>query len=266
MIHGYLLDLDGTVYRGEGLIPGADRAIAALRARGRKVLFLSNKPLASRRDYAAKLTRLGIPTSADEVIHSSWVLAQALARRTPGAAVLAVGEPPLLEELREAGLRVTQDPEEASYVVAAFDRTLTYNKLERAFQALRRGAHFVATNPDRTCPVEGGEVPDAAGVIAFLEATTGRGVEEVFGKPSPHMVRAALGVLRLPPAACALVGDRIETDIRMAREEGLTAILSLTGVTSAEAARGASPPPDHVIESVAELPVLDQKLNEGGRR
>ncbi|MCX7750141.1 MAG: HAD-IIA family hydrolase [Candidatus Bipolaricaulota bacterium] len=265
MIRGYLLDLDGTVYRGEELVPGADRAVATLRARGRKVLFLSNKPVASRGDYAAKLTRLGIPTAPEEVIHSAWVLAHTLARRAPGAAALVVGEPPLVEELRRAGLRVTEDPTEAQYVVAAFDRTLTYAKLNAAFQALRRGARFVATNPDRTCPVEGGEIPDAAGVIAFLEATAGRPVEEVFGKPSPHMVRAALGVLGLPPGECALVGDRPETDIRMAWEAGLVAILTLTGVTSPEEARASSFQPDHVVGSVAELPNLDQTLNGGAR-
>lgn len=266
MIRGYLLDLDGTVYRGERLVPGADRAIATLRARGRKVLFLSNKPLDSRRTYADKLTRLGIPASEGDVIHSSYVLARHLAGQAPGARVFALGEPPLLAELAQAGLQLTEDPSEIQCVVVAFDRTLTYAKLNTAFQALRRGARFYATNPDRTCPVDGGEIPDAAGGIAFLEATTGRRVEEVFGKPSPRMVAAALAVLGLPPGECALVGDRLETDIRMARESGLVGILTLTGVTSPEGAREGSPRPDHVIGSLAELPDLDRELNEGGRR
>jgi len=259
-VRGYLFDLDGTVYRGERLIPGADRAIAELRARGRRIVFLSNKPLYSRRDYAEKLTRLGIPTSEDEVVNSSFVLARHLAKEAPGAKVFAIGEPPLLEELARAGLELSEDPDEIEYVIAAFDRTFDYRKLNTAFQALKRGARFWATNPDRTCPVEDGEIPDAAGVIAALEATSGRKVERVVGKPSQHMVQAALEVLGLPPEECAMVGDRLETDMVMAKENGLTAILTLTGVSRRDDLPSAPVTPNHVIESVAELPTLDLKL------
>ncbi|HAF71055.1 MAG: HAD-superfamily hydrolase, subfamily IIA [Acetothermia bacterium 64_32] len=260
MTRGYLLDLDGTVWRGDRLVPGADEAICELRRRGRRVVFLSNKPLYSRRDYAGKLTRLGIPTSEEEVINSSFVLARHLAQEAPGAKVFPIGELPLLIELCRAGLELCEDPEKIEYVVAAFDRTFTYRKLNIAFQALRHGARFYATNPDRTCPVENGEIPDAAGVIAALEATCGRRVERVFGKPSRYMVQAALEALALPPEACAMVGDRLETDMVMAKENGLTGILTLTGVTSREDLAAAPVPPDHVIDSVAELPTLDRKL------
>lgn len=262
-ILGYILDLDGTVYVGERLVPGADRAIAELRARGRRILFLSNKPLYSRRDYADKLTRLGIPTREEEVINSSFVLARHLARHAPGARVFAIGEPPLLEELAAVGLRLTEDPARVEYVVAAFDRTFDYRKLNVAFQALRRGARFLATNPDRTCPVEEGEIPDAAAVIAALEATTGRQVEDVFGKPSRHTVEMALATLGLPAAGCALAGDRLETDIRMAKENGLVAILTLTGVTRREDLARAPVQPDHVVDGIGDLPWLDHELNTG---
>ncbi len=260
-IAGYILDLDGTVYLGEQLIAGADRAIAELRARGRKILFLSNKPLYSRQDYAQKLTHLGIPAREEDVINSSFVLARYLAHHAPGAHVFAIGEPPLLEELAQAGLYLTEDPAQIEYVIAAFDRTFDYRKLNIAFQALRRGARFLATNPDRTCPVEDGEIPDAAAVIAALEVTTGRRVEEVFGKPSRYTVEMALATLGLPAAQCALVGDRLETDIRMAKENGLTAILTLTGVTRPEHLATSPIQPDHVIESLADLPNLDRRLN-----
>ncbi|NOX44658.1 MAG: HAD-IIA family hydrolase [Caldiserica bacterium] len=263
-IRGYLLDLDGTVYRGDRLIPGAAEAIAELRARGRRIVFLSNKPLYSRRDYAEKLTRLGIPTSEGEVVNSSLVLARYLAREAPGARVFAIGELPLLVELCRAGLELCEDPERIEYVIAAFDRTFDYRKLNIAFQALVRGARFIATNPDRTCPVEGGEIPDAAGVIAALEATSGRKVELVLGKPSRHMVRAALEVLGVPAEECAMVGDRLETDIRMAVENGLVAVLTLTGVSSRADIRDSAWDPHHVIESIAELPALDAELSERG--
>ena len=263
-IAGYLLDLDGTVYLGERLIPGADRAIEALRARGRRIVFLSNKPLQSRRDYAAKLVRLGVQAGKDDVINSSYVLARYLSQRAPQATVYAIGEPPLLAELRDAGFTISEDPREIEYVIAAFDRTFDYRKLNIAFQALRRGAHFIATNPDRTCPIDGGEIPDAAGVIAALEATTGRKVEEIVGKPSRHTVAVALERLGLPADACAMVGDRLETDIVMSKTAGLTAILTLTGVTARDAVSEASVAPDYVIASIAELPELDAQLNRTG--
>lgn len=260
-IQGYLLDLDGTVYRGKKLIPGAREAVEALRSRGRRILFLSNKPLYSREHYANKLSHLGIPATVDDVINSSFVLANFLAKEAPGAKVFAIGEPALLEELQRAGLELSEDPQKIDYVVAAFDRTFNYRKLNIAFQALRRGARFYATNPDRTCPTEDGEIPDAAAVIAALEVTTGRKVEKVFGKPSKYMVKVALEMLRLQPEYCAMVGDRLETDIRMAKEHGLTAILVLSGVTKTYDLRDSFWLPDYVLQSIAELPELDLKLN-----
>ncbi|HEV8674750.1 MAG TPA: HAD family hydrolase, partial [Methylomirabilota bacterium] len=169
---GFIFDLDGTVYLGERLLPGAKAAIAALREAGRRLCFLSNKPIASRADYAAKLARLGVPADVDEVINSSYVLARWLAREAPGARCFVIGEPPLLAELAGAGLRPVEGPE-VDYVVVAFDRTFDYRKLNVALQAVRRhGARLVGTNPDRTCPVEDGEIPDAAGMIAAVEAVT----------------------------------------------------------------------------------------------
>lgn len=223
-------------------------------------MFLSNKPLFSRKTYAEKLCALGIPAQEDEVIISSWVLARELSKEAPEAKIFAIGELPLLEELTRAGLILTEDPEEIEYVIAAFDRTFDYRKLNIAFQALKRGAHFYATNPDRTCPVEGGEIPDAAAVIAALEATTGRKVEKIFGKPSRYMIQTALEILGLPPEKCAMVGDRLETDIRMAKENGLTAILVLTGVTRPEDLKDSPFQPDYVLPSLAEFPTLDEKI------
>lgn len=259
-IAGYIFDLDGTVYRGERLTPRARDATSILRARGRRIVFLSNNPLFSPRDYAEKLTRLGIPAEEEEIVTSSFVLARCLAREAPRAKVFAIGEAPLLIELCRVGLELCEDPKRIEYVVAAFDRTFDYRKLNIAFQALKRGAHFYATNPDRTCPVENGEIPDAAAVIAALEATTGRKVEKIFGKPSRYMIEAALEILGLPPERCAVVGDRLETDIRMAKENGLLGILVLTGVTRPEDLERSPIKPDHVLPSLAELPALDEKI------
>src|SRR3954468_8026730 len=192
---GWLFDLDGTVYLGEALIPGAAATLAALRADGRRVAFLSNKPLYTRGDYADKLTRLGVPTREDEVVNSSNVLARHLQRLDPGAPVFVIGEPPLIGELRAHGFEVRSDAD-VRWVVIAFDRTFDYAKLNIALQAVRRrDARLIATNPDRTCPTEDGEIPDCAGLTAAAAAGAGRTVEPIVGKPSPIILQVALATL-----------------------------------------------------------------------
>jgi HAD superfamily hydrolase (TIGR01450 family) len=250
---GWLLDLDGTVYVGERLVPGADTTIAALRAAGRRVAFLSNKPLETREAYAGKLTRLGVPARPDDVVNSSLVLARHLRRLDPGAPVFVIGEPPLIAELTAHGFEVRRD-QRVRWVVIAFDRTFDYAKLDTALQAVRRrDARLIATNPDRTCPVEGGEIPDCAGMIAAVEAVTDRKVETVVGKPSPIILEVALAALGVPAAETAIVGDRIETDITMGRRLGLPTVLVLSGVTRADDPRIAAVAPDHVIRSIRDL-------------
>jgi HAD superfamily hydrolase (TIGR01457 family) len=249
---GWLLDLDGTVYLGERLIPGADTAIATLRAAGRRVAFLSNKPLQTRAEYAAKLTSLGVPAAPDDVINSSLVLARYLRDRDPGAPVFVIGEPPMREEMRAHGFEVRSD-ERVRWVVIAFDRTFDYAKLNVALQAVKQGARLIATNPDRTCPVEGGEIPDCAGMIAAVEAVTDRKVEVIVGKPSPIILEVALGALGVRADESAIVGDRIETDMVMGRRLGLGTVLVLSGVTRADDPRIAAVAPDHVLRSIGDL-------------
>jgi phosphoglycolate/pyridoxal phosphate phosphatase family enzyme len=249
---GWLFDLDGTVYLGDALIPGAAAAIRALRADGRRLAFLSNKPIQTRDDYAAKLTRLGIPAAPDEVINSSLVLARHLQGLDPGAPVFVIGEPPMIAEMRAHGFEVRDDAR-VRWVAIAFDRTFSYAKLDTALQAVRQGARLIATNPDRTCPVEGGEIPDCAGMIAAVEAVTGQTVEAIVGKPSPIILEVALRALGVAAAEAVMVGDRLETDIAMGKRLGLHTILVLSGVTRPDDPRIAALAPDHVLRSIEEL-------------
>ena len=249
---GWLFDLDGTVYIGEALVPGAAETVAALRGDGRRVAFLSNKPLQTRADYAAKLRRLGVPADAEDVINSSLVLARHLAALDPGAPVFVIGEPPLVAELIAHGFEVRPD-QRVRWVVIAFDRTFDYAKLNIALQAVRQGARLIATNPDRTCPVEGGEIPDCAGMMAAVEAVTGKTVEIVVGKPSPIILEVALARLDVPARDAVIVGDRIETDIVMGRRLGLGTVLVLSGVTRADDPRIAEIAPDLVLPSIRDL-------------
>jgi arabinose operon protein AraL len=249
---GWLFDLDGTVYLGEALVPGAAETIAALRAAGRRVAFLSNKPLYTREDYADKLTRLGIAARADDVVNSSIVLARHLHRLDPGAPVFVIGEPPLIGELRAHGFEVRSDAR-VRWVVIAFDRTFDYAKLNTALQAVRGGARLIATNPDRTCPTAEGEIPDCAGMIAAVEAVTGHTVEVIVGKPSPIILEVALQTLGVPAADCVIVGDRIETDIVMGKRLGLVTVLVLTGITRPDDPRIAELRPDLVLPTIRAL-------------
>jgi arabinose operon protein AraL len=257
MFKGFIFDLDGTIYLSDSLIPGADRVIRLLREKGRKVVFLSNKPLQTREDYASKLTQLGIPTQPEEVINSTFVMTHYLKKNAPHARLFVVGELPFIEELKRAGFTITEEPKEIDYVVVALDRTFDYRKLNIAFQAIKNfGAHFVATNPDRTCPVEGGEIPDCAGMIAAIEAVTEKKVEVIVGKPSPIMIQAVLGVLGLRPEDCILIGDRLETDIKMGKDSGIATGIVLTGVTdekTLEESKHTSLQPDFIFQSIADV-------------
>jgi HAD superfamily hydrolase (TIGR01457 family) len=256
MFKGFIFDLDGTVYLSDHLIPGADEVIRLLRENGKNVVFLSNKPIQTREDYADKLTRLGIPTRPEEVINSTFVMINYLKKIGPQAKLFVVGEAPFIEELKRAGFIITEEPKKIEYVVVAFDRTFDYRKLNIAYQAIKLGAHFVATNPDRTCPIEGGEIPDCAGMIAAIEAVTGKKVEAIVGKPSPIMVQTVLKVMGLKPEDCILIGDRLETDIKMGKESGIATGIVLTGVTDEKTLkeyRHSSLQPDFVFSSIAEV-------------
>jgi len=233
-------------------VPGADDTIAALRRDGRRVAFLSNKPLETRADYARKLTRLGVPAAADDVVNSSLVLARHLRTLDAGAPVFVIGEPPLVAELRAHGFEVRADAA-VRWVVIAFDRTFDYAKLNIALQAVRRGARLIATNPDRTCPTEHGEIPDCAGMMAAVEAVTGTRVEIVVGKPSRLILDVALSRLGVPAGDSVIVGDRIETDIVMGKQCNLATVLVLTGVTRADDPRVAEIAPDLVLPSIRDL-------------
>jgi 4-nitrophenyl phosphatase len=254
----YLFDLDGTVYLGDQLLPGARRLVQALRERGLPVRFLSNNPTRDPEQYAAKLERLGLPTPVTEVVNTVVTMTRWLLDNAPDAVVYPISEPPLVRALHEAGIRTSSDPAEIDIVIASYDRTFTYEKLQVAFDAIwyHRRARLVATNPDRFCPFPGGRgEPDCAAITAAVEACTGARCEATVGKPDPAMLHAALAGLQVALGDCVMVGDRLTTDIRMALDAGVAAALVLTGETTPEDVRGIAPPdtPDLVLDRVDRL-------------
>lgn len=260
MPRGIILDLDGTVYRGERLIPGAREAIEWLRRRGHPLVFVTNA-IETQAEHVDKLTGLGVPARPEEIINAPLVLIRHLSRVMPKAIVFPLSDPPLIEQL-EPHFRLSENPQEIDVVIASCDRTFDYRKLSIGFQALKRGARFWATNADPTWPQAGGEIPDAGAIIGALEGCTRRKVELVAGKPSPLVVEAALVSLGRSAGECLLVGDSLGSDITMGKQAGITTALVLTGVTQRADLKHAPVQPDHVLASIAELPRLVITLEE----
>ena len=251
---GYAFDLDGTLYIGDRLLPHAAEVVRDIRARGGRVVFVTNKPLETAADYAAKLTRLGIEASAEDVVTALDSLFLYLDERHPGARVLAIAEPLVAEQLGGRGFPTTDDPEAADLVVVAFDRTFDYAKLNAAYRAVRlRGIPYVGTNPDPYCPTPDGGLPDCAAMLAAIAACTGVQPEAVLGKPSAYMAKAVVARLGVSPDKVAMVGDRITTDVAMARSHGLASVLVLTGASSRRDVDGATIKPDYVIDDLSEV-------------
>jgi HAD superfamily hydrolase (TIGR01450 family) len=258
LYQGYAFDLDGTIYLGDQLLPGAGRLVEELRSRGVAVRFLSNNPTKDPEQYAAKLARLGLPTPVSEIVNTVVTMTRWLLDHAPDAVVYPISEPPLVRALERAGIRMSSDPSEIDIVIASYDRTFTYEKLQIAFDAIwyHRRARLVATNPDRFCPFPGGRgEPDCAAITAAIEACTGVACEVTTGKPDPAMLQAALAGVDVPPEECVMVGDRLATDIRMALDAGMPAALVLTGDTRAQDLQGLvlGETPDFVLDRVDRL-------------
>jgi HAD superfamily hydrolase (TIGR01450 family) len=251
---GYAFDLDGTVYLGEELLPAAAETIGEIRAGGGRVVFVTNKPLETAAEYAAKLSRLGVPASAEDVVTAVDSLLLYLCQHHPNSRLLPVAEPLVETILAEAGWPVVTDPSRADLVVVSFDRGFDYAKLQAAYRAVRHhGAAIVATNPDPFCPTPDGGLPDCAAMLAAIEACTGARAEAVLGKPSETMGRALLERLGTAPEDAALVGDRLSTDVAMGQRVGMAGVLVLSGATAADAVLGAEVRPDYVVEGIHRL-------------
>ncbi|MGB3304935.1 MAG: hypothetical protein WBA63_02040, partial [Thermomicrobiales bacterium] len=158
LARGYIFDLDGTIYLGDHLLPGALETINALRGAGCQILFLSNNPTRAIADYVTKLTRLGIEAGPENILTTLETTTRWLLQHAPGATVFPIGEEPLKWALADAGIRMSEDASQIDIVIASYDRTFDYRKLQIAFDAIAvyKRARLIATNPDRFCPFPGG--------------------------------------------------------------------------------------------------------------
>lgn len=251
-IHACVFDLDGTVYLGDHALPGVPAALARLRSAGVPVLFLSNNPTKTPDEYVSKLTHLGIAATHADVLTSAVVMVEWLQQQDPAPVVFPIAEAAFLTLLDAARIHQSDDPHTITHVLASFDRTFAYPKLQIAFDAMRAGATLIATNPDKYCPVPGGGQPDCAAIIAAIEACTDTKLAFTAGKPSRLAAHTAATRLGVPLAQCLMVGDRLETDVSMGAA-GMQSALVMTGATDAHTlANWHGHPPDYVFASVVE--------------
>jgi len=254
-LNGYIFDLDGTIYIDNEIIPGVATAIKGLKDRGDKVIFLTNKSIASREDYVKKLRTLNIEVNLEEVINSNYITAHYLKSvMKKEDTVFVIGEAPLFEELQKENIKIAETSTNASYVVLGWDRDFTYDKLNQAYQAWKNGAQIIATNPDRTCPVADGDIPDCGAMIGALEGATGEPIKLITGKPSSLMANYVLNnVLQMEASNCYMIGDRLETDIKMGNNAGMNSVLVMTGITTPKMLESTPYKPKYILESVRDI-------------
>jgi HAD superfamily hydrolase (TIGR01450 family) len=225
----FIFDLDGTIYRGENIIPNADKTINKLKELGKKIIFISNKTTGTVNEYYTFLKSFGLNIEESEIINSTFVLKNYLKDNYFGSSYFAIGEEVFIKEISDSGLTYSEDSTKIELLLVTLDRTLNYKKLEIAAKALENGARFFAANIDDTCPVTGGEVLDAGATISALEKRTHRKLELNFGKPSKFMIDEVFKRFSAEEKIL-LIGDRLETDIAMGNKYGIDTALVSTGI------------------------------------
>ena len=254
---GFLIDMDGVLYRGVDLLPGAGEFVRELRTREIPFRFLTNNSQRTRRDVVAKMARMGIEVEEEQVFTSAMATARFLARQKPGGTAYVIGEGGLLTALHENGYAVVDHSPD--YVVVGEGRTFNLELVEAAVRMILGGATLIATNLDPNCPTSNGSVrPGCGAMVAMLETATGVKAFSV-GKPSPIMMRAARKELGLTTDETTMIGDTMETDILGGGQLGFHTVLVLSGGTKREDLKRYPYRPEIVVENLAEFAEVLQR-------
>lgn len=249
-IRCYMLDMDGTFYLGDKLLPGALEFMDYLKMNDLDYLFLTNNSSKHADLYAEKIRRLGYDVPVEKIFTSGEATTIYLNKQKPGAKVYLVGTRALKEEFEKSGFTLTGD--DPDYTVLGFDTTLTYQKLWKLCDLVRAGKPYIATHPDFNCPTETGFMPDIGSFIALVEASTGRRPDVIVGKPYKHIVEAVVEKTGFPLSQIAMIGDRLYTDIALG-QAGITTVLVLSGETRLADLERSDFQPDVVVEDLEEL-------------
>ena len=247
---GLMIDLDGTIYKGGNIIPGAVEFVVSLKKRKIPFVFLTNNSASDREHYFKKLRGMGLDIERNNILSSTVSAVRYIKREFPGKKVFPLGTELFVREIVSNGIAVTDECPDI--VLLAFDKTITYEKLNKAYHFLLAGAEFIATHPDDLCPTEDAYDIDIGPFIRLLETMTGR-TATITGKPNRLMVDIAAEAMGADPEGLWMIGDRLYTDIRMASDAGISSVLVLSGETSAEDLGGSGYRPTAVRGSVSEM-------------
>jgi NagD protein len=250
MKHGYLIDMDGVIYKGSEVIPGAPEFIAWLQDSGIPYLFLTNNSTFTPLDVVVKLRKFDIHTSVEHVYTSALATAEFVHRQRPEGTAFVIGEGGLLNALNDVQYAISK--EHPDYVIVGEGRVLNFELVEQAHRCIAAGASLLSTNSDTWCPTDAGPRPGCGAIVALLESATGTTAYHV-GKPNPFMMRAARKRIGLSTDEVIMIGDTMETDIRGATDLGFRSTLVLTGSTSVADLCRYPFTPTRVVESIAEL-------------
>ncbi|MBQ8851071.1 MAG: HAD-IIA family hydrolase [Oscillibacter sp.] len=253
----FVLDMDGTFYLGEGILPGALEFLSAVKEAGKDYLFFTNNSSKAPEDYIRKLAGMDCHITRDQIMTSGDVTIRYLNTHHAGKTVYLVGTPALEKSFREGGVPLTA--EMPDIVVVGFDTTLTYEKLERACTYIRNGALFLATHLDINCPVEGGFIPDCGAFCAAISLSTGVS-PKYLGKPFPETVEMVLDKTGGRRERTAFVGDRLYTDVATGVKNGAMGLLVLTGETKLEDVDQSDVQPDAIYQGLQEMGQLLRAL------
>jgi HAD superfamily hydrolase (TIGR01457 family) len=247
----YLIDLDGVVYRGSEILPGAREFVKWLEEHHKKYLFLTNNSFATGTQILAKMARMGIVSDDKHLMTAGQAAVQNIARRIPGGRVYVVGEQPLVDLVESQGLSaVPVDSSDADAVLVGLDRAFDYEKLTCATNAIRAGALFITINRDPLLPIAGGFIPGCGALAAAVEGACGI-MPEVVGKPEPMLLLEAMEMLESSPEETVMIGDGLDVDILAGQHAGTHTLFVLSGRNSREDIELLSIQPDHVYQDLA---------------
>lgn len=250
----FLCDMDGVIYHGNSLVPGAADFVSWLEKENKDYLFFTNGSGKTPRELSTKLARMGLSVSAEHFYTSALATASFLAGQCPGGSAYVIGEPGLVNAMYEAGF--TMNSHDPDYVVFGKTTTLSYEEIERAVKLIGRGAKLIGTNPDLTDPAENGLVPACRALIAPIELSTGKKAYYI-GKPNPLMMRHGLKRLRCTREDAVIIGDRMDTDIIAGIESEMDTVLVLSGVSTRETVDDFAYRPKYILKDVGVIPPTD---------
>ncbi|AAD36807.1 HAD family hydrolase [Thermotoga maritima MSB8] len=247
----FILDMDGTFYLDDSLLPGSLEFLETLKEKNKRFVFFTNNSSLGAQDYVRKLRNMGVDVPDDAVVTSGEITAEHMLKRFGRCRIFLLGTPQLKKVFEAYGHVI--DEENPDFVVLGFDKTLTYERLKKACILLRKGKFYIATHPDINCPSKEGPVPDAGSIMAAIEASTGRKPDLIAGKPNPLVVDVISEKFGVPKERMAMVGDRLYTDVKLGKNAGIVSILVLTGETTPEDLERAETKPDFVFKNLGEL-------------